>query len=138
MLADIQSGSESVSVAKFHGPAERNCRRMNLSAIAQLGFASAIFIGAASSAKWWALNPTTGRILLTLLLYTAGNLLMLRLIRQVGMATAFSLSAVLQLVAVNLVAIAVFGERVGPIEGAGIVLAILAVALITLGPRLSL
>jgi len=45
-------------------------------------------------------------------------------------------SAVLQLLAVNLVAILWFGEKVGWIEGAGICLAVLAVALITLGPRL--
>jgi len=43
---------------------------------------------------------------------------------------------VLQLLAVNLVAIFWFGEKVGWIEGASICLAVLAVALITLGPRL--
>ena len=110
---------------------------MNPVAGALLGAATLIFIGAASAAKAWALAPSAGRMALTILLYTAGNLLMLRLIRQVGMATAFSLSAVLQLVAVNLVAILVFGEKVGVLEGVGILLAILAVALITLGPRLS-
>jgi multidrug transporter EmrE-like cation transporter len=63
--------------------------------------------------------------------------MMLRLVRQLGMATAFSLSAVLQLVAVNALAVLVYGERVGPIEGLGLVLAVVAIALITLGPRLS-
>ena len=109
---------------------------MTAAALAQLGLACAIFIAAASSAKAWAVSPAAWKVVLTILLYTAGNLLMLRLIRLVGMATAFSLSAVLQLVAVNLVAILAFGERVGPIEGAGLGLAVLAVALITLGPRL--
>jgi len=109
---------------------------MNLAALVQLGVATTIFIVAASSAKAWALSPSAFRIAVTLLLYTAGNLLMLRLIRQLGMATAFSLSAVLQLLAVNLVAILWFGEKVGWIEGAGICLAVLAVALITLGPHL--
>ncbi len=102
-----------------------------------LGLACVIFIGAASTAKLWALGPTLGKLVLTLALYTAGNLIMLFLIRQVGMATAFSLSGVLQLVAVNAVAILVFRERVGLVEGVGIGLAVLAVALITLGPRLS-
>jgi glucose uptake protein GlcU len=110
---------------------------MNVFALVQFGVAAAIFIAAATAAKAWALAPTGGKVILTMLLYTAGNLLMLRLIRQVGMATAFSLSAVLQLVAVNLVAILFFGERVGTIEGVGILLAIIAVALITLGPRFS-
>ncbi len=102
----------------------------------QLGVASAIFIAAASSAKAWALSPAAWKVLLTMALYTAGNLLMLRLIRQIGMATAFSISAVLQLIAVNAVAIAFYGESVGRVEGVGLVLAVVAVALITLGPRL--
>lgn len=110
---------------------------MNASALLQLAVATAIFIAAASGAKSWALAPSNGKIVLTMLLYTAGNLIMLRLIRQIGMATAFSLSAVLQLVAVNVVAIVVFGERLGALEGTGIALAIVAVALITLGPRLA-
>jgi multidrug transporter EmrE-like cation transporter len=109
---------------------------MNAVAVLQLVIACAIFIAAASNAKHWALSPSTWGIVLTMLLYTAGNLLMLRLIRQLGMSTAFSMSAVLQLVAVNLVAILWFGERVGKIEGLGIALAVVAVALITLGPRL--
>ena len=50
------------------------------------------------------------------------------------MATAFSLSAVIQLVAVNLIALAYFGERLGMVQGAGIALAVAAVAMITLGP----
>lgn len=100
--------------------------------------ACSIFISAASSAKAWALAPSLPRVALTLSLYTAGNVIMLFLVREVGMATAFSLSAVLQLVTVNLVALLVFGERMGTIQGIGIALAIIAVALITLGPRLRL
>ena len=109
---------------------------MTPSALVQLGLACAIFVSAAASAKAWALAPALWRVALTLGLYTAGNLLMLRLVDRIGMATAFSLSAVLQLVAVNLVAVLVFGERVGPVEGVGLVLAVVSVALITLGPRL--
>ena len=104
-------------------------------AMLQLCLACAIFIVAAGSAKGWALSPSAWKIVQTLALYSAGNLLML--VRQLGMATAFSLSAVLQLVAVNALAILVYGERVGPVEGFGLVLAVVAVALITLAPRLS-
>lgn len=110
---------------------------MNLVASLQLGLAIAIFIGAASSAKAWALAPSTFAMVLSLSLYAAGNLLMLRLVRQLGMATAFSLSSVLQLVAINLVAIVWFGERLGLLQGIGICLAVVAIALITLGPRFS-
>ncbi|RYB02425.1 hypothetical protein [Lichenibacterium ramalinae] len=109
---------------------------MSFSALLQLGLACAIFVSAAASAKAWALAPALWRLALTLGLYTVGNLLMLRLVGLIGMATAFSLSAVVQLVAVNLVAVLVFGERVGLLDGAGLVLAVVAVALITLGPRL--
>ncbi len=82
-----------------------------------------------------ALSPSAWRLSLTLALYTAGNLLMLRLIREVGMATAFSVSAVLQLIAVNAVAIILYGEKIGAVEGIGLAFAVVAVALITFVPR---
>ena len=100
----------------------------------QLGFATVIFLLAATVAKQWALAPGLGKIVLALALYSLGNLIMLRLVRDFGMATAFSLSAVIQLVAVNLIALAYFGERLGMVQGAGIALAVAAVAMITLGP----
>ena len=109
---------------------------MKLTALLQLCVACAIFIMAASGAKAWALSPSPWKIVLTLALYTAGNLLMLRLVREIGMATAFSISAVLQLIAVNAVAIIFYGERVGAVEGVGLGLAVVAVALITLAPLL--
>src|SRR5882757_4577550 len=93
---------------------------MTASAFLQLCVATSIFIGAASSAKAWSMSPSFGRVILTMALYVLGNLLVMRLLRQIGMATAFSITAVLQLVAVNLVAIFVFGERVGLAEGTGI------------------
>ena len=109
---------------------------MKITALFQLCIACAIFIAAASGAKAWALSPSVGKVALTLALYTAGNLLMLRLVREIGMATAFSVSAVLQLIAVNAVAIFVYGERVGLVEGIGLAFAVVAVVLITLAPRL--
>ena len=107
---------------------------MKPGALLQLAIACTIFILAAGSGKAWALSPSLWKVLLTLALYTAGNVIMLRLIREIGMATAFSVSAVLQLVAVNAVAIVFYGEKVGTLEGVGIGLAVLAVALITLAP----
>jgi len=71
-----------------------------------------------------------------LVLYSVGNLIMLRLIREFGMGVALSLSGIVQLVAVNIVAFTYFGERVGTIQGIGIAVALVAVALITLGPSL--
>lgn len=86
-------------------------------------------------AKSWALAPGGMKMVATLALYTLGNLIMLRLVREFGMGIAFSLSAVIQLIAVNLVAFTVFGERVGMVEAVGIALAIASVAVITVGPQ---
>ena len=99
----------------------------------QLAVATATFIAAATLAKAWAVAPTLGTAVVTLALYTGGNLLMLNLVRLMGMAVAFSLSAVLQLVAVNLVAVLWYGETLNLPQGLGVVLAIVAVALVTFG-----
>ena len=107
---------------------------MNIWGMLQLGFATIIFLLAATVAKQWALAPNVGRIVLALTLYSAGNLIMLRLVRDFGMATAFSLSAVIQLVAVNLIALVYFGEKLGVVQSAGVVLAVVSVAMITFGP----
>lgn len=110
---------------------------MSASGLFQLGLSTVIFLLAATVAKSWALTPHIGKIVLALALYTVGNLIMLRLIREFGMSVAFSLSAVIQLVAVNAVALAFFGEKVNSLQALGIVLAIASVMLITLGPALA-
>ena len=102
----------------------------------QLGLSTLIFMLAASAAKSWTLAPSALRLVLVLVLYSVGNLIMLRLIREFGMGVALSLSGIVQLVAVNIVAFTYFGERVGTIQGIGIAVALIAVALITLGPSL--
>ena len=110
---------------------------MTLSGLAQLGASTVIFVLAASAAKGWTITPSHWRLVLVLALYTLGNLIMLRLIREFGMGVALSLSAVIQLVAVNVVALLWFGERVNLLQGAGIAMAILAIMLITVGPYFS-
>ena len=102
--------------------------------LAQLGISTVMFLLAAMAAKQWGMAPSSAKLLLTLALYTAGNLIMLRLVREFGMSVSFSLSAVIQLVSVNVVALAFFGERLNALQATGMVLAIAAVALITLGP----
>lgn len=103
----------------------------------QLGASTVIFLLAATAAKSWTLAPNAWRLALVLALYSAGNLIMLRLIRDFGMGVALSLSAVIQLVAVNLVAILWFGEKITGLQGLGIAAAIVAIALITVGPYLT-
>jgi drug/metabolite transporter (DMT)-like permease len=115
---------------------DRRTNQVSISGLMLLGLSTAIFLAAATAAKSWALAPGTGKILLTLLLYSTGNLIMLKLIRDFGMSVSFSLSAVIQLVAVNVVALAFFGERLTTLQTIGIGFAVLSVALITLGPSI--
>lgn len=108
---------------------------MSLFGLLQLGLSTVIFLLAATVAKWWALSPSLGKLLLTLVLYSAGNLIMMRLVREFGMASSFSLSAIIQLIAVNVIALIWFGEKLTVLQGSGVVLAIVAVGLITFGPQ---
>lgn len=110
---------------------------MNLAGAAYLGLSTVIFLLAASAAKIWVMSPAPWRLALVLALYSLGNLIMLRLIRDFGMGVALSLSGVIQLIAVNVIAFAAFGEKVSAVQGTGLALAVLAVALITLGPYLT-
>ena len=107
---------------------------MSVSGLVQLGFSTVVFLLAASAAKAWTITPTLWRMVLVLALYSLGNLIMLRLIREFGLGVALSLSGVIQLLAVNVIAFAIFGERVTAIQGVGLTLAVAAVALVTLGP----
>lgn len=121
----------ATGLGRDHAPMENE---LSLSGFAQLIASTAIFLLAATGAKSWALAPSIPKLLLTLALYSLGNLIMLRLVREFGMASAFSLSAVIQLVAVNVIALAFFGEKLSLVQSGGILLAIVAVGLITLGP----
>lgn len=107
---------------------------MTIAGTLQLGTSTLIFLLAAVVAKSWALSPTLPKLAITLILYSLGNLIMLRLVREFGMASAFSLSALLQLVAVNVIAIVYYGERLPSVQILGILLAVFAVGLITLAP----
>jgi multidrug transporter EmrE-like cation transporter len=89
------------------------------------------FIAAASAAKSWALSANSWALLvLTLGLYTVGNLIMLRLIRDMGMGVALSVSGLVQLIAVNLVAVAIFGERLTLLQTTGLIMGLTSMALI--------
>jgi drug/metabolite transporter (DMT)-like permease len=109
---------------------------VSLFGLAQLGLSTVIFLFAATAAKQWGLSPSLGKLVWTLALYSLGNLVMLRLIREFGMSISLSLSSVIQLVAVNVIALAFYGEKLNALQACGVVLAIVSVALITLGPTL--
>ena len=104
-------------------------------ALLQLGFATAMFILGGVVAKSWSLDGAMAKFVGATLIYMVGNFVMMRLLRDVGMSSAFSLTNVLQLVALSLIGIFVFKENIGLQQGAGIVFAIIGVALISFAPR---
>ncbi len=80
--------SETRAAAGVGNYAFRRERDVSVWGFVQLCFSTVIFLGAATAAKQWALAPGLGKIVLTLFLYSLGNLVMLRLIREFGMSAA--------------------------------------------------
>ena len=103
--------------------------------LALVVLAAAIFVGAAACAKLYVIEPAWWRLAGALALYTAGNLLIIRVLREVGLGLAMSLSAVVQLIIVNLLAVLVFRERLTGPQYAGMVLGVAAVVLMMLPAR---
>ena len=95
-----------------------------------LGAATGIFVGAASALRAYVAADRLWLLLLSLALYAAGNLVMVRVMRESGMAVAISVSAVLQLVLATLVAVLAFAERPTPLQWGGIALGLASVAII--------
>jgi small multidrug resistance pump len=105
---------------------------MSGGAILSLGAAMAAFLAASAFLRVYAGGAAVAMLVCALLLYTVGNLMMVRLMREGGMAVAISVSGVLQLVLANLVAVLGFGERPTVTQLVGIALGVVAVALILL------
>lgn len=97
-----------------------------------LALAMPVFLGASSALRWNVGGGGPKALVLALFLYTLGNLMMVRVMRESGMGIAISLSAILQLLLANAVAFTLFGERPAPVQFAGIALGIVAVALIVM------
>ncbi|MGN6303587.1 MAG: hypothetical protein ACTHNH_02140 [Mesorhizobium sp.] len=90
------------------------------------------FVSAGATAKLWANSDGSWLLLaLTLFLYTIGNLAMLPLIKNIGLGVALNVSAVAQLLAINFIAIAMFGERVSDVQAIGLALAVVSVGLLS-------
>ena len=96
-----------------------------------------IFVAAATCAKLYVLEPAWSRLVGALALYTAGNLVVIRVLREVGLGLAMSLSTIVQLIVVNLMAVLIFRERLTGLQYAGVALGLAAVALMLLPARLS-
>jgi small multidrug resistance pump len=90
---------------------------------------SAIFMAAASASRAYVSSDNWLWVVLSMCLYVSGNLIMIRLMREGGLGLAISVSAIVQLVLVNVIAFAVFSERITNIQMGGVALGIVAMVL---------
>lgn len=95
-----------------------------------LGGAMAVFVTANILLRGYAGGGALPLLLGALLLYTLGNLMMVRLMRESGLAVAISVSSVLQLLLIGAAAFLLFGERPSGLQLAGMALGVVAVTLI--------
>ena len=88
-----------------------------------------VFLFAASASRYYVATNSLSVLIIALSLYTLGNLMMIRLMRESGLGVAISASAIAQLILINIVAVAVFGERPPLPQVAGMAIGVVAFAL---------
>ena len=92
--------------------------------------ATVVFMAANAVLKVYAVQGGLWVLAAALALFCVGNTMMVRVMRENGLGLAISVSAVLQLVAISLMAVVVFGERPTGMQIAGMGLGVVAVGLI--------
>lgn len=97
-----------------------------------LAASMAIFLGGATASRYYVATSNVLYILVSLCLYCIGNLMMIRLMREGGLGLAISASAIAQLLLVNFIAFAMFGERLNWTQAAGVALGVVSMALMLL------
>ena len=102
---------------------------MKLPYILWLFGATAVFIWAATSSRAYVGTSNILFLLLSMALYIVGNLMMLKLMREGGLGLAISLSAITQLLMINVIAFIFFGERLNLTQLAGVGLGVVAMGL---------
>ncbi|WP_313601408.1 hypothetical protein [Rhizobium sp.] len=91
--------------------------------------AMATFLAAATASRAYIASSNMALLLLSLALYCVGNLMMLKLMREGGLGLAISVSAIAQLLLINVIAFAIFGERLTAAQLAGVGLGVVAMVL---------
>lgn len=91
--------------------------------------ATSVFISAAALSRAYIGTTNSLYLLVSMTLYVIGNLMMLKMMRAGGLGLAVSLSAILQLFLVNIIAFLFFGERLNAAQLAGVALGILYMGL---------
>lgn len=94
-----------------------------------LASAMAIYLAAATATRSYIANDNVLYLMGALGLYCIGNLMMVRLMREGGLGLAISVSAIAQLLLVNVIAFVLFGERLTTSQLAGVGLGVVAMAL---------
>ncbi len=89
-----------------------------------------VFMAANSALKVYASNGGIWMLVGALALFCVGNTLMVQVMRGEGLGVAIVLSAIFQMVAITLLAAVAFGERLAPLQWAGLALGVVAVAMI--------
>ncbi|TDK39173.1 hypothetical protein E2F50_03335 [Rhizobium deserti] len=97
-----------------------------------LAGAMAVFLSAATASRAYITSNNILLLVLSLALYCVGNLMMVKLMREGGLGLAISASAIAQLVLINVIAFAVFGERPNTMQLAGVGLGVIAMVLMLL------
>ncbi len=103
---------------------------MSAGSLLWLGTAMIVFVLANSVLRAYAASSWWPTLIGALVLFSLGNLMMVRLMRESGLALAISVSSVAQLVLLSLVAFTWFGERPTGLQLAGMALGVVAVILI--------
>ena len=103
---------------------------MNLVLLGWLAASTAVFVAANGTLKTYAVQGGWMTLVLALALFCVGNTLMVQVMRQSGLGVAIAISGVFQLLAITLLAIVVFDERPTGLQIVGILLGVVAVALI--------
>lgn len=102
---------------------------MSATFVLLLAGTSAIFMAAASASRAYVSSDNWLWVMLSMGLYVAGNLIMIRIMREGGMGLAISISAIVQLLLVNVIAFTVFGERLSNAQMGGLALGVVAMVL---------
>jgi small multidrug resistance pump len=89
-----------------------------------------VFMAANSALKVYAGGAAIWVLIGALVLFCVGNTLMVQVMRGEGLGVAIVLSSIFQMVAITLLAAVAFGERLAPLQWAGLALGIVAVAMI--------
>lgn len=103
---------------------------MSGGSILWLMLAMGMFLSGNTVLRTYVSEPRLWVLVGALILFTLGNLMMVRLMRESGLAVAISISSILQLVLMGLIAWFIFGERPTMMQVAGMALGVVAVILI--------